>query len=245
MKNFTLVSFLIIFSSISHAQSNNPCDSLPQICLNDSIVFNYDISIYADTLNPSNDYGCLSTTVCPHWFYFLASDSGYVQLRIKAETDADFIVYGPFNNKSEIMANCNNLGSIDYPIMNCSYSAAADEPFELVVDDGKYYCMLITNYAGIPNGMKFTKIWGDGDLACLDFVGVNAINEQEEIIIKSIGFNQFELINNGLDQDPVLIYNTNGQIVHQTNGNFLDLNHLSPGIYIVHKNNYSEKVIVN
>ena len=65
------------------------------------------------------NYGCLTTSPNPAWFYFKTTVAGNYQFNLSQGTtcgagdiDVDFICWGPFTSPS----NCNNLTGTIFPI---------------------------------------------------------------------------------------------------------------------------------
>jgi hypothetical protein len=95
------------------------------------------------------NYGCLTTSPNPAWFYFKTTVAGNYQFNLSQGTtcgagdiDVDFICWGPFTSPS----NCNNLtGTND---VDCSYSPSPTEVIDVNgAPAGQYYIILVTNFA--------------------------------------------------------------------------------------------------
>ena len=135
------------------------------------------------------NYGCLgSSPMSKHsfWYYMRIGVAGNITIKIEADFDVDFALWGPFNNETEpcpteegqagmLTANCsscpNNTSDENfYPSGNlhdCSFDAAHYE-FAHVVNGqvGQYFILLITNYSGSSGNITFQKFAGDGETDC-------------------------------------------------------------------------------
>lgn len=117
--------------------------------------------------------GCLSSTPNPAWFYFSVNSSGSLNLQIEQSTtsdfvqanlDADYILYGPFN---EPLTPCNGqLGTS----ASCSFSAQAVENVNLAsVPAGSYYYLMVTNYSNNRGFIRINQTGGTAVLSCDGF----------------------------------------------------------------------------
>lgn len=104
----------------------------------------------------------------PTWFYMKIQSSGDILLQISqvnnagAETDVDFVLWGPFNNLSNI---CNqlNLGKE----VDCSYSDSGIEDVQLNnAVAGEFYILLVDNYSNTPGQITITQTGGAGSSDC-------------------------------------------------------------------------------
>ena len=116
-------------------------------------------SISAETGN-GNNYGCLSTTPNPTWFYLPVSTAGTLNLTIEQSTtinfttnnlDVDYIVYGPFTNPVTPCASGLNQSNT----ISCSFSAAPVEyPIIPNAQVGEYYLLMVTNFSNQPGFIR-------------------------------------------------------------------------------------------
>ncbi|MFA5619907.1 MAG: choice-of-anchor L domain-containing protein [Weeksellaceae bacterium] len=110
---------------------------------------------------PGPNYGCLFNQPYPRFYYFKIAESGNLEFDMSQYTepdeqgtaiDVDFIVWGPF---TEVPCNYEDLQEI----VDCSYSAS---PFEHITipdaQEGEFYLMMITNYAGSYNMFGYVNL---------------------------------------------------------------------------------------
>lgn len=115
---------------------------------------------------------CIPTQfVGPTWFFIEVKDPGTIMLQIRqtdlggSGTDVDFILWGPFNNLTNICSRLNIGTEAD-----CSYSAASIENVSVPASTtGQIYVLLIDNFAGTPGNIAVTQIAGTGSTNC-DFL---------------------------------------------------------------------------
>ena len=159
---FLITSFI---SCIGFTQGGEICSEMEIICSDEGLAYTGGIGEDAEI---GNDYGCLLTQPNPNWFYVEISVSGNIELELSAGSDIDFIIWGPFANLSDARSNCGTLGdSINSPIVDCSYSAAAFETPEIPAGIvGEVYVFMITNYAMVVQDITAAKIGGTGDFEC-------------------------------------------------------------------------------
>ena len=115
---------------------------------------------------------CIPTQfVGPTWFFIEVKDPGTITLQISqtntsgSGTDVDFILWGPFNNLTNICNQLNTSTEVD-----CSYSAASIENVSVPASTtGQLYVLLIDNFSGTPGNIAVTQIGGSGTTNC-DFL---------------------------------------------------------------------------
>ncbi len=100
----------------------------------------------ASTVNPGNNYGCLSTSPNPSWYYLRIGTGGNLVIDITAGSDVDYAIWGPFPSVANAIANCDSYGTP----ADCSYSTSATEQVNLTgVLVGQVYVLLVTNFAAV------------------------------------------------------------------------------------------------
>jgi gliding motility-associated-like protein len=174
MKRIKLLLFLFFISSTIFAQQGaSSCAELEanfqlyQSCAT-NIPFTNSTGGNFENFNST----CIPTQfVGPTWFFIEVKDPGTITLQISqtnlagAGTDVDFILWGPFNNLTNICSQLNPGTEAD-----CSYSAASIEnvfvPASLT---GQIYVLLIDNFSGTPGNIAVTQIGGSGTTNC-DFL---------------------------------------------------------------------------
>ena len=150
------------------------------------------------------DYGCLTSTPNPAWFYIQIEQSGDLFFIIEQNTsdefdgeglDVDFIAWGPFADTN----SCNQLTSANQvpgswsggpPINNttsqgCSYSGNDIESFNIIgATAGEYYILLITNYKNRAGWIRMTQTnLGDTNAGSTDCSIVNTNNYCEGEVV--------------------------------------------------------------
>ena len=161
-------------------QANFSCAGMDPICTNVGLNFTANTGVAdASTIDPGNNYGCLFTSPNPTWYYLEISNSGPITMQLSAASDIDFIIWGPFPNLANAIANCGTYNNIvpDYPAgcgffnpctgYGCSYSATNIEtPHIQNAVVGEVYVMLITNYANTVQQITLSQIGGTGATDC-------------------------------------------------------------------------------
>lgn len=200
------------------------CISMRQICSN--VAFPLPTNTNGNSSAPSgNNYDCLFTQPNPVWFFTEVQTSGSINLELtnSANVDLDFILWGPFNNISDAINACGNLGNNGSTISgnlvdSCSYSAAATEFISISnATAGSIYILMVTNFSNVATNAMLTQLSGTGSLFCANTAG-------DGFISGSI----YEDINNSCLQDS------------SENGLAGRLVRLQPGNYISTTNQFGE-----
>lgn len=186
MKNFYLLLLTTLTLSLQAYASGGctgtvvPCSDANPFCTSNSYNFPNETS----TCTPSGpNYGCLSTTPNPVWYYMEVDVSGSFQINLAQSTgpngtgsglDVDFALYGPF---SSLTSGCASVDGGASPIQ-CSYSTAATETLGIGLPGGvpsttpasaiagQIYIVLITNYDGGSGYISFNQTGGTGVADC-------------------------------------------------------------------------------
>ncbi|MCG8575218.1 MAG: gliding motility-associated C-terminal domain-containing protein [Flavobacteriales bacterium] len=164
MKIFSSLLLALAGSFVSYGQGPN-CASMEPICTDEGASFTAGVGTVAE---PGNDYGCLSTTPNPSWYYFEIATDGDIDMSLTAPSDIDFIIWGPFADLATAISYCGSLGTVpEAPEVDCSYSPTADEtPSIPGCVTGEVYIMLITNYAAVVQPVSLTQTGGTGSTDC-------------------------------------------------------------------------------
>ena len=135
------------------------------------------------------NYGCLNSSPTTHhsfWYYMRIGVAGNITIKIEANFDVDFALWGPFTNQTDpcptaagqagmLTATCsscpnNTSSSANYPYGNlhdCSFDARHYEYAHVVNGQvGQYFILLITNWSGSSGNITFQKYAGDGETDC-------------------------------------------------------------------------------
>lgn len=111
-------------------------------------------------------YDCLAQHNDPAWFYFMAGNTGNVNIHMSSTPckDIDFICWGPFES---LDAGCNG-GLTASKVLDCSYGSACVEDCYLAsMVTGKYYILLITNFSLQACEVTFSQTSGTGVMECI------------------------------------------------------------------------------
>ncbi len=157
-------TFDICVVSAAPPAGNTTCTVQTPICSGSPITFTANTGgTPASSVNPGNDYGCLSTSPNPSWYYLEIATGGTLTIDITAGSDVDFAIWGPFANVSSGTSACNTYGT---PI-DCSYSTAAVEQVNVAgVVPGQVYVLLVTNYANTVQNINVTNAGGTATTNC-------------------------------------------------------------------------------
>ena len=170
-----------VFTTMS--QGSTTCATLTKLCTQAGQTLSFGATTGAadaDVTNPDNDYGCLTTSPSPSWFYIEMATAGKLDITLQgysstnSTVDNDFILYGPFASVAAAQTACNTY-TVGQKI-DCSYesgtgSEAINIPTTATV--GQIYVLLVTAYA--TNSSYFTLTQDTtsvGTTACSGVVGV-------------------------------------------------------------------------
>lgn len=99
-------------------------------------------------------YGCLGSQPNPAWFNMQVAQNGPMDFNIFANSDIDFIIWGPFTTPTGACL----AGLTAANIVDCSFSGTNNEfaqiPNAIV---GQYYIVMITNYSGATQNITFSQ----------------------------------------------------------------------------------------
>jgi hypothetical protein len=170
MKQNLLLLFLIFFTCQAQSQLNDECFEMEPICTSVGLTFTAAIANDdAMDTQPSNNYSCYFSAPNPTWYYFDIAASGPIHMSLFANSDIDFIIWGPYADLTAAQAQCGNLGTggSGGAVIDCSYSATNSEyPTIPNAVAGEIYVMLITNYANVVQDLTLTQIGGTGATDC-------------------------------------------------------------------------------
>ncbi len=141
---FQTTTFDICILPTPPPPSNITCNTMTPICSGTPIVFTAQSTGVSAASGPN--YGCLSTTPNPTWFYLEIDNPGLLSIDMSSGTDIDFAIWGPYTNLANAKADC---GSYPAPL-DCSYSTSATEQANVAATTtGQFYVLLVTNYANV------------------------------------------------------------------------------------------------
>ena len=181
---YLFIIFFLLSVFEFQSQSNTNCANMTGICTNTGLSFTANSGVPdASTSNPGNDYGCLGSSPNPAWYYLEISQSGSLSMTLSAAQDIDFIMWGPFPNIANAIANCNSYSAADIvpnlpngcggffgptcTQQGCSYSASNIEtPSINNAIAGEVYVLLVTNYANVVQNISLVQSGGTGGTNC-------------------------------------------------------------------------------
>lgn len=135
--------------------TNVTCSVPDPICSGSPIIFTAQANgTEAATVNPGNNYDCLTTSPNPSWYYLDIDTPGDLAMDITAAQDVDFAIWGPYADLSTAMSNCES-----YPVpLDCSYDPSETEQANVSsVVAGEVYVLLVTNYANTVQNINVTE----------------------------------------------------------------------------------------
>ena len=180
---FLLLFNLSLFCLYFKGQNNINCVNMAPICTSTGLTFQANTGIpNASISDTGNNYGCLQTNPNPSWYYLQISQSGNLLMTLSAAQDIDFVMWGPFSNLTNAIANCNSYSAADIvpnlpngcggfgstcTQQGCSYSASNIETPS--IDNaiaGEVYVLLVTNYANVVQNISLVQSGGTGGTNC-------------------------------------------------------------------------------
>ncbi len=126
----------------------------------------------AHVTNPGNAYACLGSTPNPIWYYLQVDGAGNIDLQLNAQTDIDFIVWGPFPNVATAQAACGNYQAAQ--VTDCSFSGSNVEDINIPnAQVGEIYVLLITNFSNVAGIATLIQTNGTGTIGCDQFSSIS------------------------------------------------------------------------
>lgn len=155
-----LLPLLALFSAGQiQAASSAEVNDFDPVCVGSALEFAGETTgDSAQLVNPGHDYGTLTTTPNPTWFYFKIQDSG--QLNIdqtnSAGVDVDGALWGPFDDLPDLLRDGSSpAASYDSTkLLDSDYLVDAGFSFSATVESGKYYALLVTNFSRQPTNIS-------------------------------------------------------------------------------------------
>ena len=163
MRLFKICLLLLCFATLKGV-SQSLCTNSAAFCANNTTGTTFPATTGNTTAAAGPDYGCLSTTPNPAWYYFQVSTTGTIVIGIAGTggSDVDFICWGPFTSPT---GNCGNLTAAN--TVDCSFSASATETCTINnAIAGEYYQLLLTNYSNTTQNINFNQTGGSGTTNC-------------------------------------------------------------------------------
>ncbi|WP_396153663.1 T9SS type B sorting domain-containing protein [Flavobacterium sp.] len=115
----------------------------------------------------------------PTWFFIKIQTPGNIVLQINqvgnngAGTDVDFVLWGPFNDLSNVCSQLNTSVEVD-----CSWLPDSVEIVTIPNGQvGELYVLLIDNYSNVPGEITITQIGGTGSSDCSFLSSVDITDE--------------------------------------------------------------------
>lgn len=201
----------------------------PEFGLN--IPFQNDGEIPATAPDGPN-YGCLGSEPYPRFYYFKIAESGTLHFDLNQYTeenqegtpiDVDFIVWGPF---TEVPCDYDDLQTV----VDCSYSASAFENVTIPnAQEGEFYIMMITNYAGTYGTFGYVNLIFDeenstGSFDCSIVEGNAEYAECDNDQDGQVTFDLTAIATDVVEGNPTLtvkFYSTEEDATNDTNNNVI------------------------
>jgi gliding motility-associated-like protein len=125
----------------------------------------------------------------PTWFFIQIQNSGSITLQISQTdlsgngTDVDFVLWGPFNNLTNICSQLNTPTEVD-----CSWSSSSIENVNIPnAVSGQLYVLLVDNYSNIAGNIQITQTGGNGSSNC-DFLSSVEILETNNLQVTQLDY---------------------------------------------------------
>lgn len=174
MKSLNRLLLIILFLTAEIVYSQGGAPSCAELQANFALYQSCATSI-PFTNSTNNTSGETFTTTCiredfrgPTWFFMKIKTGGDVLLRISqvnnagASTDVDFVLWGPFNNLTNICSQLDISKEVD-----CSWSPNGVENVSLRnTIAGELYILLVDNYSNSPGQITITQTGGTGSSDC-------------------------------------------------------------------------------
>lgn len=172
-------SAIPVLANCGIAQGSATCATLSKLCTNVGQTLTFGATVGAadaDVTNPDNNYGCLSSSPRPSWFYVQMQTGGSLDITLQgydntnAVVDNDFALWGPFANLAAAQAACNTYGAN----IDCSYdsgSGAEAVNIPVTATAGQVFVLLVTAYSGSSSHFTLLQTGGTGSTECSGVVG--------------------------------------------------------------------------
>jgi gliding motility-associated-like protein len=117
------------------------------------------------------NYDCLFTQGNPTYFSLTIEQTGPIDFTLDntANSDIDFILWGPFNSIAATSLACDSMGQGNQwgDVADCSYSGLGQEPVSIpAAQAGEIYILMVTNYSNTATNIFSTQNSGSGSIAC-------------------------------------------------------------------------------
>ncbi|CAA6823376.1 MAG: internalin, putative [uncultured Aureispira sp.] len=117
------------------------------------------------------NYDCLGTQGNPSYFSLAIEQTGIIDFTLDntANTDIDFILWGPFSSVAAANLACDSMGQGNQwgDVADCSYSVLGQEQVNIpAAQAGEIYILMVTNYSNVSTDIFSTQNLGSGNIAC-------------------------------------------------------------------------------
>jgi len=146
---------LSVFTQVAQAQvylgGGETCKDMQPMCANtkSSYQFKFSKENAQTSFKRNGDFGCLGRSPGESWYNFQATETGLLQFDMKSYKDHDYAVWGPYDSEDAAKNACGATG----PPVDCSYSGTAHEHVNVNAEAGKFYILLVTNFAQVDQEM--------------------------------------------------------------------------------------------
>lgn len=172
-------SAIPVLANCGIAQGSVTCATLSKLCTNVGQTLTFGATVGAadaSVTNPSNNYGCLSASPRPSWFYVQMQTGGSLDITLQgysntnATVDNDFALWGPFANLAAAQAACNGYT----PNIDCSYASGTGAEavnIPVTATAGQVFVLLVTAYSASSSHFTLLQTGGTGSTECSGVVG--------------------------------------------------------------------------
>lgn len=172
-------SAIPVLSGCGIAQGSTTCATPSKLCTNVGQTLTFGATVgaaNASVTNPGNNYGCLSSSPRPSWFYVQMQTGGSIDITLQgysntnAVVDNDFALWGPFANLAAAQAACNTYGAN----IDCSYAAGTGSEavnIPVTATAGQVFVLLVTAYSDVSSYFTLLQTGGTGSTECSGVAG--------------------------------------------------------------------------
>lgn len=165
-----LLAFTIVLTSLGSYSQSPLCPDMEPICTDVGLTFTAGSGgVNVVSAFPTNNYGCMWTGPNPAWYYLEIGIPGAIDMTLTAAMDIDFVLWGPFTDYADAVANCGNLGNPPGAdiVVDCGISPSATELINIPNGQvGEVYVLLIANFASVVQDLTLVQTGGPGGTNC-------------------------------------------------------------------------------
>ena len=137
-------------------------DNVTPICTDVPVSFAAGVNETAASIaNPNVNYGCLTTSPNPAWYYLQINASGTLSFDISNSNalDVDWAAWGPFVDVADINTSCASGAAPFAAPIACDYTTSPLGVIDLgTVTSGDVYVVLVTNFSNSPTDVSMSTV---------------------------------------------------------------------------------------